>query len=920
MMFAPRLQSNLAGALNQQLIVCMNCAMILWQSLFLMLLTSASAGENLRLANDIKPLGYKLQLQIDPAKENFSGEVQIDIDWPSAEKEIVLHGQDLLIKDAYANTLTGETWKLKVVPVENSGHIKLISERPMQPQVLQIHIVYEAAYNKKLEGLYRLESQNHWYAFTQFEPISARLMFPCFDEPGFKTPFEISVVIPEDLAAVGNTPIEHSSTVTQGFKTVHFAKTQPLPTYLVALAIGPFDIVAGKDIPPNNVRKTPLPLRGVATAGSGPRLQYALAHTGELVEKLEQYFGVPYPFEKLDIIAVPDFTAGAMENAGAITFRDWLLLIEENAPVEQKRSFADVMAHELAHQWFGDLVTMAWWDDLWLNEAFATWLGNKTVNSWNRSYKADQWLQEDMLAAMTSDSLSSARQIREPIVSENDIANAFDDITYSKGGGVLSMFESYLGESRFRSGVQHHLQKFAFKTATADDFIASESESTLTSLDASFKSFLLQPGVPVVNAAVDCVGQGKEEHASVTLTQSRYVPLGSTLDKNKTWQIPVCLRTGASKKKPGKDEKQCFLLKDKEQTFALKSCPAWVFPNADGAGYYRYTLPHDKQSQFYTADILTNLTPREQLAAFDSLKAAWESGLIETADMLTVLPFFARSKERKVAEAPLPYLRWLARHVVKQSHQVRFAKYVRDLYAPNWERLKKLNDDDSALFKQALAGFLIEIGKDRQLTDEYAKIGKSYLEDPTQNGDTNMRGVAIAAALERSDKMLFDVAVMRLKTTQDAAFRRSLVRALGSIENAKLASAVRDLVSEPQLLRSNEIFMLLGKQMDRVEKQSTWDWLRDHFAMVTEKTPLFQQGELPMLASHFCTAEKAKEVAKFFGSRVEKLPGGPRNLSAAVERVQLCHVQVERHQTNLQKFLSKPGVAKRKTRMNLTAR
>jgi len=910
--------------LNQQLIAGMKCVMILWNLFLLMLFASSVSAENLHLPSEVKPLGYKLELYIDPSQETFKGQVQIDIDWPTLGHEIILHARDLQIKDAFATTLSGEMWKFKIVTSDNSGVIKLVSVQKMLPQILQIHLTYEASYNQNLEGLYRVESKKEWYAFTQFEPISARLMFPCFDEPVFKTPFDITVVVPKNVAAVGNTPIESIEAAPDGFKTVHFVKTKPLPTYLIALAIGPLDIVVGKDIPANKVRKTALPLRGIATAGNGPRLKYALAHTGELVEKLENYFGVPYPFEKLDIIAVPDFTAGAMENAGAITFRDWLLLLEDNAPIDQKRGFADVMAHELAHQWFGDLVTMPWWDDLWLNEAFATWLGNKTVHSWDKSYKTLQSLEEDMLDAMVSDSLSSARQIREPINSEDDMVNAFDDITYSKGGGVLSMFESYLGEERFRRGVQHHLQKFAYKTATADDFVESESESTFTALDEPFKSFLLQPGVPVVDVVTHCLNEGKEKHASVTLKQNRYVPLGSTLDKNKTWQIPVCLRIATSKKGKRKNvqiEKQCFLLKDNEQTFALKSCPDWVFPNAEGAGYYRFSVTQEAQAKLYSKEVLATLTPREQLAAFDTLKAAWDAGQIETSEVLATVPFFIGSKERKVAQAPMPFLRSLQHYFVHDEQQPRFAKYVRDLYAPQWQRLKALKDDDSILFKQAVVGFLIETGKDLQLTQEYAKLGKNYLENLTQTIDPNIRGIAIAAALNACDKNLFDIAVNRLRTTQDSALRRHLLRALAGIENETFGSAVRDLVGEPKLLRSNEIFMLLSKQMERVERQQTWKWLQNNFEMVTQKTPLFQQGDLPMLGAHFCSREKAKEVAQFFESRIAKLSGGPRNLAAAVERMQLCGIKVERHQTDLKKFLNRPEVAGRKGhRFKLSAR
>ena len=393
------------------------------------------------------------------------------------------------------------------------------------------------------------------YAYTQFESIAARDAFPCFDEPGFKIPFDTTLVVPAGDEAVANTH-EIERKTEGGSLRVHFAPTLPLPSYLVAFAVGPLEIVPAPDVPPNAVRKRPLPLRGVTTKGHGKEIAYALAHAGEILAVLEQIFGIEYPYDKLDILAVPD-KGGAMENPGAVTFADELLLFDEKtAPVWQKRAYASVVAHEFAHQWVGDLVTAAWWDDIWLNEAFATWIGSKAADTWDPKVEAKLELLEGIQGAIGADALVSARAIRQPIESNNDIENAFDSITYEKGGGVLSMFERWVGADTFQRGLHEYLSQHRFGNATADDFLSAESTASGKDVKTAFHTFLDQPGVPFVEAEVQCGDGGPRLH----LKQSRYLPLGSTGDPNKTWQIPVCARY-----QTGKDVKEaCVLLADHE--------------------------------------------------------------------------------------------------------------------------------------------------------------------------------------------------------------------------------------------------------------------------------------------------------------------------------------------------------------------
>ncbi|MFQ3596064.1 MAG: M1 family metallopeptidase, partial [Sphingomonadaceae bacterium] len=312
------------------------------------------------------PLAYRIDLSVDPRKERFSGTTEIDIDLAGSTDTLYLHGNGVSVARADAVPAAGRAVRARFEQVHPTGVARLTFARPLGPGRHTLRFAHSAPFMRSAEGLYRAETGGRWYAWTQFQAIDARRVFPGFDEPRHKTPFTLALTVPAGMQAFANTPETARRTARGGLVRHEFATSQPLPTYLVALAVGDFDVVAG-EIPPNPVRKEALPFRAIATRGQGPRLAYTVAETPKILARMEAYFGSPYPYEKLDVIASP-IMGGAMENVGLVTFNDTLLLIDEDAPVSQLRSFGVVMAHELAHMWFGNLVTPRWWDDIWLNE------------------------------------------------------------------------------------------------------------------------------------------------------------------------------------------------------------------------------------------------------------------------------------------------------------------------------------------------------------------------------------------------------------------------------------------------------------------------------------------------------------------------------------------------------------------------
>jgi cytosol alanyl aminopeptidase len=483
--------------------------------------TPADAVPTERLPAWAVPEHYALALKVDPAQPEFSGRVRIRVALKQASDHVWLHGKQLQVGAATVTIAGGKPAAARYVQADpQTGVARVEFGKVLQPQTLTLEIAYRAPLNQQLQGLYQVRYQGLAYALTQMEPVSARYAFPGFDEPAFKTPFDLSLTVPDADKALANTAEVSSTPAGKGWKTVRFARTLPLPTYLLAYGVGPWDVVDGAVIAATAQREQATPLRGVTAHGQGARIASALAQTPAIIHALEAYYDYGYPFGKLDLVAAPDFSAGAMENPGFVTFRDWLLLLGPQSPAKDVRASFNVTAHELAHQWTGDTVTMEWWDDLWLNESFASWMQQKITMQLHPEYRAGLDRIAGAQHAMDNDSLVSARKIRQPITGNGDIETAFDGITYQKGAAVLGMFESFLGEDTFRAGMRKYIHDHQLGNATANDLIDALAAASGAGADikAAFHSFLEQPGVPYLRAQLQPGTHG----AVLAVQQQRY--------------------------------------------------------------------------------------------------------------------------------------------------------------------------------------------------------------------------------------------------------------------------------------------------------------------------------------------------------------------------------------------------------------
>lgn len=841
-----------------------------------------------RLGEAVRPEHYALWLRIDPGEESFAGTVEIKVSLDAPRSRIWLHGNGLEVTAASLETADGDLIEATYEQVHASGvaRLDLAAEAPAGKAVLRL--AYSAPFDRALDGLFRIDKDGLSYVLTQFESTAARKAFPGFDEPAFKVPFDISVTARSEHAVVTNTPEASAVELGDGWTRHEFMTTRPLPSYLLAFAVGPYDVVEGRAVPPNQVREVALPLGGLAAAGKGGKLGYALNHTAGLVEILEDYFQIPFPYRKLDSIAAPDFFGGAMENAGAIISAEVLLALDENASLSQRRRSVNVHAHEISHQWFGDLVTPVWWDDIWLNESFATWMGNKAADAyWPEGGFARRTLR-GALGAMSADSLASARQIRQPIEHNQDIDSAFDAITYRKGGGVLAMFESFLGEEAFRKGVQTYLERFADGVATADDFMQSLADgSGRPDVVSAFRSFIEQPGVPLLVVRLDC---SVADAPVLRVRQNRYRPLGSPIEGDSLWRIPlgVAYDTGGERKVTRK------LVSAAEDIVVLDAdaCPSNLIPNADGAGYYRFSL--DQAGWAELAAHAASMSAREALAYADSLEAAFRAGEASAETLIEGLRPLIMHPAWDVAAMPALILEELTDDLLEGGDLAAAHTKMSAMFRPRYEALAAAGDEQELLLRTQLARFLAIVSREPRMRAEMAKqaamrIGYKGPAEPAAVSEDLLETV-LSVGVQEHGAPFFELLLQQVKASRDQAFRQKALGALERVEDPALAEVLRaEFLARSFDMR--ESIGILSRQLSRkATRDATWNWMRDNFDAVLDTLPggPFRGLIVGRLGHSLCTPVQAEEYRELVETHAARLPGYERGLAQALESISLC--------------------------------
>ena len=872
----------------------------LWLAITIGHTTSYPPVPKLRLGNEARPLAYAAELRVLPSQGTFSGEIHIDLELAGRTSFLWLHAHGLTITSAYLEQ-AGRRQPAKAIS-GGEEFLGFVFEQPARTGKAQLNIAYNGTESDKdFSGLFRRQQDGLWYAATQFEATWARRVFPCFDEPAFKVPWRITLHVPSDDVALGNTPILSETPEAGGLKCVRFAVTRPLPSYLVAFAVGPFDV---RDL--GKVGRDHTPVRIFTPRGRATQAAFAAEAIPALLTRLENYYLIPFPYEKLDHVAVPQFD-GAMENAGLITYSETMLLAPPGRQTSSfKRECAGTCAHEMSHQWFGDLVTMAWWDDLWLNEAFATWITPKMLSTWQPGWRAD--LDEVIAAgsAAVADSLVNTRSIRQPIETEEDIDNAFDDITYDKGAAVLHMFEAWTGQETFRTAVRSYLQEHAWKNATTADFLKSLERAARQPLAPAVSTFLNQPGIPLVSAALTA---SSNKDLVLTLSQRRYLPLGSTGETNEHWRIPMELRyVSGIQDQESQLRRLLSLASEKASLGAGSADRPWLLANEHASGYYLTAYQGDLLRRLLEIGA-PKISSAERINVAQSLTAAVRSGDLPLDDALALQPILLRDPERRVVTLSTEFIGGL-RELVPDSLKPEYGAYLRNTIGPlvtnaSWESLAG-ESEDQRLQRLALLNLLARDGQSDRLVSNAKRLALAWIDDRAALSPDAVDTV-LGVAAHFADAPLFDRLLNEAKKAIDPSDRQQLLTALGACTDPPLARRALQALIARDFLPLDSVSLLRSLASHAETRGVAYDFVKQNYDAITAALPREIFWNLPMMAQGFDDLDHRNDVQAFFKNKDPKLTGGPRILAQVSESITLNHAFKTAQQPPLAHFLKAQG-------------
>jgi cytosol alanyl aminopeptidase len=842
----------------------------------------------LRLPRNFLPTGYAVRLDLDPAKSGFEGSIQIAGNLSEKSLVIWLNARKLTIHKAVAQRSGQPDVTLTATPA-GDDFLSLRAPAALDAGAWTLAIDYAADYEPlNTTGAFKQTVGDAAYVYTQFEAVYARRAFPCFDEPDNKVPWQVTLDVPRQLVAVANSPQVAEAPLAGDKKRVEFAPTKPLPSYLVAFGVGPFELVdAGKT-------RRGTPVRVITLAHRAADGAYAARTSAKLVDYLEDYFGTPYPYAKLDMLAIPITVGfGAMENAGLITYTETLMLMDAKAAKERQLRWISVASHELAHQWFGDLVTMAYWDDIWLNEGFASWMGRKITARFEPAWHDDQAELNTLDSALANDSLVTARRIRQPIVAQDDIFTAFDRITYDKGASILNMFESYLGADTFQRGIRDHLAARAWGNATSTDFAAAISKAAGKDVGPAFATFLEQAGTPEITATTTCDGGGK---ATVALAQQRYLPPGSPAPPaTRPWIVPVCVAYDSS----GKRAEACTLLDHEAGTLALetKACPRWVMPNVNARGYYR-SVYSAAQLGALRDEAWPQLSWTERRGLFREVRDAASTGKLPLPLALSLVPKLLAGNDRFTVGPAIALPSGLGR-MVPDELLAKYEGWLRQTFGPGAQKAGLLPRDSDTLDLEITRAELVRAvawrGREPKLVAEAVKLADRWRDLPQ-----SVRGQVLQIAVD-ANPALFERTLKEVLTETDRSKRQEMLRALATVRDPRRQTAALGLMLEAKLDPRETLQMLFGGGGggrggggggDDSNLAVSQQFFRDHEAAIMKNMP--QDGtagpfaRLSGLFTQTCAADQRDAVTAYVQKTFATMPGGKRIVAQNLEQMDQC--------------------------------
>jgi puromycin-sensitive aminopeptidase len=785
-------------------------------------------GKNFRLPSDIRPKSYDAELRLDMVEARFECLLTLTLTLPPARREIVLHAVDLEVVSATLATSGGPSLAgtPSLDPVSQTVTLTFSEELPAGSAKLAL--AYRGAFSPGLRGLYRAGP----LAVTQFEAADARRLFPCFDEPDFKAVWRLSVSgVPDGAVALSNGVATRDEPDGRGGRRVTFAPTPPLSSYLVALIVGPI-------VPSAVARIRDVPICTWTTVDKRHLAAFAQEAASAVLPRLEDYFGLPYPFGKLDQIGIPDFEAGAMENAGAITFREVALLADPaTAPLAVQKRVAEVITHELAHQWFGNLVTMAWWDDLWLNEAFATWMAYKIVDDWRPSWRIWMDFEGGKGVALALDALVSAHPIRAEIKNAEEAGESFDAITYEKGGAVLRMLEGFLGADHFRDGIRLYMRRHREANASADDLWGALEEASGQPIVEMANGWIRQTGYPVIGLSIVRPAAGAPTPTLVTLHQRRFFAEAGAAARAPAahWLVPIVLRFRDS---AGVKEQTVLLGQESARVSLDAEGPvAWCIGNAEARGFYRTS--YDAEALASLLPAVGELRPAERVVLISDAWALVRAGEAPVERFLDLVASLRDETDHVVLDELVGRLSVIEHRFVAEADRESFGAFVTDLFGARAAALgwasgaRDVEDDEKRLRRSVLLRALVILAREPEAVRQ-AEHRLPPASGPSQL-DPNLLDIVVTAAARGADEALFEELRTRARTEADPATKRRYLHALARVEAPALTGRAVELAlgdDVPMQDFSSYVGVLMG---NRATREGAFGLIRDRWTETRAK-------------------------------------------------------------------------------------
>ena len=856
------------------------------------------ASDAVVLPETARPSKYRIKLQPDLKNFTFDGEQSVDLLILEATSTIVLNSIDLEISNTTLHA-NGTTLTSKSVTIDKDAETATLDfGETIQPGDARLEMVFTGGLNDKLMGFYRSEytsqdGETRYLATTQFEPTDARRAFPCWDEPAKKATFEVTLVFSDEYQAVSNTPVVEEAVPGPGLKSVRFAETPIMSTYLLVFIVGNLTSIEERAAGGTTV--------GVwTTPGKEDQASFALDTSVKLLSYFNEYFGIPYPLPKLDHIAIPDFAAGAMENWGAVTYRETALLVDpDNSSAGTRQRVAEVIAHEMAHMWFGDLVTMEWWDDLWLNESFASWMGNKAVDWLFPEWEMwTQFVNMDTNRALSLDGLKNSHPIEQAVKNPAEVSQLFDAISYSKGASVIRMLENFLGEESFRKGLNRYLSSHMYDNARTEDLWSALETESGRPVTAIMDSWVKQMGYPVLQVESDRTGG----QTTLSVTQERFVydrllgDGGPDSDSdNEVWRVPV----SASQ---GREESTVTVMDGRQTQIDVPgSSDGWVKLNPLQTGFFRVNYSTEDWQRLVPAIESLELHATDRLGVQNDAYALSRAGLLPVTQFLSLAQAYKNEDDASVWSDLASNLRDIEQLISDEAIHPAYQGFAREIFGPaarkiGWEPKSGEGHLDALLRSTVLS----QAGSyhDPDVTAQASERFQKYLQD-RETLAPNLRGVVFALAAQSGGKDVYDQ-IWGLEGETDLAEEKiRLLMSLTRFQQPELLNSTLADSLSAKVRSQDSITLVAGVAANPKGRDLAWEFVKDNWAEFDRRYGGggFGLMRLVSICSHFNSQEKADEVDSFFAEH--PAPAAERTIRQALERVRLNIKWLEQNRQEL---------------------